>query len=94
MKTPRMNEQQKAEARLDKVAQIMRLAAEITAKTERVVFVRFEAHVNWIEVEVCRNKTLYTSILYEDQIDLDDTPPLSRFDKTISRLQKYLTNAG
>lgn len=89
-----MNKHQKAEMKLDKIAQIMRLGAEITAKTERVVFVRYEAHVNRLEVEVCPNKTLYSSFLYNDQIDLDDNPPLSRFDKTITRLQKYLTNAG
>ncbi|RTE05505.1 hypothetical protein [Paenibacillus whitsoniae] len=89
-----MNKHQKAEMQLDKIAQIMRLAAEITAKTEKVVFIRYEAHVNWLEVEVCPNKTLHSSFLYEDQIDLDNNPPLSRFDKAITRLQKYLANAG
>jgi hypothetical protein len=86
-----MSKAKREEQRLDKIAEIMRVAAEINAKTERAVFVRFSGHVENMEIEVCRAKIGgYNVQDYVTNICLDDEPTVAQFNKRINRLKRFL----
>jgi hypothetical protein len=86
-----MSKAKREEQRLDKIAEVMRVAAEINLKTERAVFVRFYGHVESMDIEVCRCKVGgYNVKDFQTEIELNKKPTAAQFDKIINRLKRFL----